>query len=126
MWPLLHQLDAGVGSLRINGTVSLDWLYLVESIAVLILIVFYFFYFPRLLGAVIAFGLRLWLWKSQNVYIEIGAIQWSILGGKIMFCDVRYVSRNMSVRVHRGQQTLLLRPSQASASQGPRHRDSGN
>ncbi len=96
-------LDTSVTTLRSSGNVKLDWLYLVESIAVLILILFYFFYVPRLLGGLLSWGLRLWLWKSHNAYIEIGAFQFSLLGGRIMFSDFRYVSRNQSLRIHRGE-----------------------
>jgi len=96
-------LDASVTTLRSSGNVKLDWLYLVESIAVLILILFYFYYVPRVLGGLLSWGLRLWLWKSRNAYLEIGAFQFSLLGGRIMFSDFRYVSRNQSLRIHRGE-----------------------
>lgn len=96
-------LDASVTTLRSSGNVALDWLYLVESVAVLILVLFYFYYVPRLLGGLLSWGLRLWLWKSHNAYVEIGAFQVSLLGGRIMFSDLRYVSRNQSLRIHRGK-----------------------
>lgn len=96
-------LDTSVNTLRSSANVKLDWLYLVESVAVLILILFYFFYVPRLLGGILSWAIRLWLWKSHNAYIEIGAFQFSLLGGRIMFSDLRYVSRNQSLRIHRGE-----------------------
>ena len=65
----------------------------------------YLFYFNRLFAAVVAFALRIYLWKSTNTYLEIGSLQISLLGGRILFKDVRYESRNMSVRILDGHVT---------------------
>ncbi|SCV73833.1 BQ2448_6263 [Microbotryum intermedium] len=91
-----------VSSLRSSGPSTLNWLFLVESLVVVILIVFYFFYFNRLLGFVVGWYLRRRYWKSTNSYLEIGGVSFSLLGGRINFSDVRYVSRNQSFRVVRG------------------------
>ncbi|KAL8281144.1 hypothetical protein RQP46_006502 [Phenoliferia psychrophenolica] len=96
---------ASVGSLRGSGPVSLNWLFLVESIVVIVLVIFYFFYLSRVLGLVVAAILRLLLWKSNNAYFEIGSIQFSLLGGRITFSDLRYISRNQTLRIVEGRIT---------------------
>lgn len=63
----------------------------------------YFFYFNRIVGIFVSFILRLLLWKSHNAYFEIGGISFSFLGGEIIFNDVRYISRNQSLRIARGE-----------------------
>jgi len=72
----------------------------------------YFFYFNRIVGIFVSFILRLLLWKSHNAYFEIGGISFSFLGGEIIFNDVRYISRNQSLRIARGEPTEagLARP----------------
>ncbi|ORY77194.1 hypothetical protein BCR35DRAFT_353168 [Leucosporidium creatinivorum] len=97
----LYARDA-VASLRGSGPAELNWLFLVENIVVIILILFYFFYFNRIVGIFVSFILRLLLWKSHNAYFEIGGISFSLLGGGIIFNDVRYISRNQSLRIARG------------------------
>ncbi|KAK4047646.1 Macrophage colony-stimulating factor 1 receptor [Microbotryomycetes sp. JL201] len=116
-----------VSSLRASGSIYLNWLYLVslfdpvvagkgsqltlgcvaqvENIVVVILIIFYFFYFNRIVGWVLATTLRRLYWKRNNSYFEIGGLSFSFLGGEIIFNDVRYISRNQSIRIARGHIT---------------------
>lgn len=62
----------------------------------------WFFWAPRVLGWLVARVLRLLFWKSHNAYFDIGAVQFSPLGGRIFFSDFRYISRNQSFRCLRG------------------------
>ncbi|GAA5906531.1 hypothetical protein JCM8208_000472 [Rhodotorula glutinis] len=96
---------SAVDALRGSGPASLNWLYLVECFVVFILVLFYFFYIQRVLGIVASWVLRLYFWRSSNAYFEIGALKISILGGRIQFNDLRYISRNQSLRVVRGHVT---------------------
>lgn len=118
-----RDLDS-VGALRASGPATLNWLFLVESCVIIVLVLFvsllsggrrstgnhtdgscnaqYFFYFSRVLGLVVAAILRLLLWKSNNAYFEVGSIQFSLLGGRITFSDLRYISRNQSLRIVEG------------------------
>lgn len=77
-------------------------MYLVESIVVIILILFYLFFFPRLLGYIVGFFLRFLLWKKYNAYFEFEALQVSPLGGRILFKDAIYCSRNQGFKVLKG------------------------
>jgi hypothetical protein len=89
-----------------------------------------FFWWNRLLGAVIGWILRQALWRSQHVWISFGtvvklasitvepaaekvnmprssteSIQFSPLAGRILFKNLRYHSSNMSFRVLKGHIT---------------------
>lgn len=75
----------------------------------------YFFYFNRIVGVFVSWVLRLLLWKSNNAYFEIGGISLSLLGGEIIFNDVRYISRNQSLRIVRGECSASVLTSDASA-----------
>lgn len=63
----------------------------------------YFFYLNRFVGIVVSLILRALYWRKSNAYFEIGAISFSLLGGEIIFSDVRYISRNQSIRVVKGK-----------------------
>lgn len=76
----------------------------------------YFFYLNRLVGIVVSFILRALFWRKSNTYIDIGGISFSLLGGEIIFSDVRYLSRNQSLRVVRGKLTILSGPLRTSSS----------
>lgn len=66
----------------------------------------YFFYFNRLAGIIVSAILRVLLWKSNNAHIHIGGLSFSVLGGRIILSDVRYISRNQSLRIVRAHITF--------------------
>ena len=72
---------------------------------IVLLITFYLSYLNRVVGYIIAFILRWFLWKSSNAYFECGAFQFSPLGGRIHVKDLRYHSRNQSLRILTGTVT---------------------
>jgi hypothetical protein len=64
------------------------------------------FYLNRVLGSLLGALLRWFLLWKQNVYFEVESIQFSPLGGRISFRDLRYYSRNQSLRVMSGDITF--------------------
>ncbi|GAA5960722.1 hypothetical protein JCM21900_000512 [Sporobolomyces salmonicolor] len=92
-----------VGGLRGSGPPTLNWLFLVECIVVIILTLFYFFYFNRLMGLLASWIFRILFWRSSNSHFEFGGLQISVLGGRIQFNDFRYISRNQSLRILSGK-----------------------
>ncbi|KAM0754575.1 hypothetical protein T439DRAFT_352583 [Meredithblackwellia eburnea MCA 4105] len=92
-----------IGSLRGSGYPLLNWLFLVENIVVVILVIFIFFYLNRVFGVVLAALIRFFTWRWSNAYIDVGSLQFSLLGGKIVFSDLRYISRNQSFRIIEGR-----------------------
>ncbi|KAI7718579.1 hypothetical protein KC353_g3660, partial [Hortaea werneckii] len=67
-----------------------NWVYLVEILVCGILALFFLFYFNRLFATVISYAIRAWTWHKYRAYIDISALQISLLGGRIFFKGIRY------------------------------------
>lgn len=80
-------------------------LFLIYAIAVVVVILFYLFYFGRLLAWFISLILRTILWRRFKVWVDIGSVQFSPLGGRLLFRDVRYVGENQSIGIVMGSIT---------------------
>ncbi|KAG8952761.1 hypothetical protein FRC04_003684 [Tulasnella sp. 424] len=78
---------------------SLNWLLLVLCIVIVIVVSFFLFYFNRLVAWTFAFFIRVFFWKSSNVWLECEGLQLSLLAGRIFIKDLRYHSRNESIRI---------------------------
>lgn len=89
--------------LGLNG--GFNWVYLVEVLVCGILALFFLFYFNRLFATVISYAIRAWTWHKYRAYIDISALQISLLGGRIFFKSVRYHAHNVTVLVHDGHIT---------------------
>lgn len=72
------------------------------TLVIAAVILFYLFYFGRLLASVLSFFLRTYLWRRHRIWIDIGSIQFSPLGGRLLFRDIRYVGENEQIRVTKG------------------------
>ncbi|KAI5463146.1 hypothetical protein BGZ63DRAFT_483629 [Mariannaea sp. PMI_226] len=59
-----------------------------------ILAVFFILYFNRVIGSLVSYGIRTWTWHRYRVYIDISAIQVSLLGGRVFFTGIRYHGAN--------------------------------
>ncbi|KAI7666782.1 hypothetical protein KC319_g6843, partial [Hortaea werneckii] len=82
-----------------------NWVYLVEVLVCGILALFFLFYFNRLFATVISYAIRAWTWHKYRAYIDISALQISLLGGRIFFKGIRYHAHNVTVLVHDGHIT---------------------
>ncbi|KAF2456119.1 hypothetical protein BDY21DRAFT_56378 [Lineolata rhizophorae] len=79
-----------------------NWVFLVELLICAILTVFFLFYFNRLFATLISYGIRAYTWHAYHAYIDIQALQFSFLAGRIFFKDFRYHAHNVTVLVHGG------------------------
>lgn len=82
-----------------------NWIYLVEILVCAVLSIFFLFYFNRLVGTIVSYAIRAWTWRKYNAYIDITALQISLLGGRIFFKSIRYHAHNITVFVHDGHIT---------------------
>lgn len=62
-------------------------------------------YFNRLFASIVSWGIRTWTWHQYRVYIDIQALQISILGGRIFFVGLRYHGNNETILVQNGHIT---------------------
>jgi hypothetical protein len=63
---------------------------------------FFLFYFNRVFAALVSYGLRAWTWHRYRLYIDITALQISLLGGRIFFTGFSYYGNNETILIHSG------------------------
>ncbi|KAI9811900.1 MAG: hypothetical protein M1827_005251 [Pycnora praestabilis] len=71
----------------------------------LIQTLFFLFYFNRLFATLISYGVRAYTWHKYRVYIDIQALQVSLLGGRVFFKGLRYHGLNETILVQGGHIT---------------------
>ncbi|KAF2658166.1 hypothetical protein K491DRAFT_690313 [Lophiostoma macrostomum CBS 122681] len=86
----------------LNPRDGFNWVFLVELLISGILTVFFLFYFNRLFATLVSYGIRAYTWHNFHAYIDIQALQISLLGGRIFFKDIRYHGHNETILVHGG------------------------
>ncbi|KAF2639590.1 hypothetical protein P280DRAFT_519000 [Massarina eburnea CBS 473.64] len=82
-----------------------NWVYLVELLICSILTIFFLFYFNRLFATLVSYAIRAYTWRTYRAYIDIQALQISLLGGRIFFKDIRYHGHNETILIHGGYVT---------------------
>ncbi|KAF1952360.1 hypothetical protein CC80DRAFT_596715 [Byssothecium circinans] len=81
---------------------AFNWVYLVELAICGILTIFFLFYFNRLFATLVSYAIRTYTWRTYRAYIDIQALQISLLGGRIFFKDIRYHGHNETIFIHGG------------------------
>ncbi|KIW08946.1 uncharacterized protein PV09_00860 [Verruconis gallopava] len=81
---------------------DLNWVLLVELLVSGIVAVFFFGYFDRLFATLVSYAIRAYTWRNFHAYIDIQALQISLLGGRIFFKELRYHAHNETIVVHSG------------------------
>ncbi|TDZ40573.1 Protein CSF1 [Colletotrichum spinosum] len=69
------------------------------------LAVFFLLYFNRVFGSLLSWGLRTYTWHRYRIYIDIQALQVSLLGGRIFFTGLRYHGNNETFLIQHGYVT---------------------
>ncbi|KAH7136449.1 hypothetical protein EDB81DRAFT_79652 [Dactylonectria macrodidyma] len=67
-----------------------------------VLSVFFLLYFNRLFASIVSYGIRTWTWHWYRVYIDVRAVQLSLLGGRVFFTGLRYHGENETFMVQHG------------------------
>ncbi|KAI1373674.1 hypothetical protein F4677DRAFT_214672 [Hypoxylon crocopeplum] len=70
-----------------------------------VLAVFFLLYFNRVFASIISYMIRAYTWHAYRVYIDIQALQWSLLGGRVFFTGLRYHGNNETILVQNGHIT---------------------
>ncbi|RAL66154.1 hypothetical protein DID88_005826 [Monilinia fructigena] len=63
---------------------------------------FFLFYFNRVFATLVSYGLRAWTWHQYRVYVDIQALQISLLGGRVFLKGVRYHGNNETILIQNG------------------------
>ncbi|KAJ9143905.1 Protein CSF1 [Coniochaeta hoffmannii] len=79
--------------------------FLAYSIVAGALTIFFLSYFNRVLASAISWLIRTWTWHQYRIYIDIQAIQLSLLGGRVFFTGFRYHGNNETILIQNGHIT---------------------
>ncbi|KAF9586262.1 hypothetical protein BGW38_007796 [Lunasporangiospora selenospora] len=88
-----------------NSTTAF-WSFLIYCLVVIFVAVFFLFYASRIFAQVLSKLIRWITWHRLKAYIEIESLQIAPLGGRILFKNVRYHSRNQSITILHGYITF--------------------
>lgn len=66
---------------------------------------FFLLYFNRVFSSATSWLIRTWTWHQYRIYIDVQAIQLSLLGGRIFFTGFRYHGNNETILVQNGHIT---------------------
>ena len=70
-----------------------------------LLAIFFLLYFNRLFGSIASYAIRAYTWHKYRVYIDISALQISLLAGRVFFTGLRYHGSNETFLVQYGDIT---------------------
>ncbi|KAL8762526.1 MAG: hypothetical protein Q9184_001486 [Pyrenodesmia sp. 2 TL-2023] len=79
-----------------------DWGYLLFLLVCGILSIFFLFYFNRVFATLVSYAIRTYFWRQHHVYIDIQALQLSLLGGRCFFGSFRYHGHNETILINDG------------------------
>ncbi|KAK0746529.1 hypothetical protein B0T18DRAFT_368981 [Schizothecium vesticola] len=83
--------------------------------------VIFLLYFNRVFASIVSWAIRTWTWHQYGVYIDIKALQISLLAGRIFFTGLRYHGNNETIVVQNGHITWaywLWRVREVNVGQG--------
>ncbi|KAJ5643306.1 uncharacterized protein N7484_005813 [Penicillium longicatenatum] len=81
---------------------SFNWFFLLWLIVCCILVLFFLLYFNRLFATLLSYGIKAYTWHYYRVFVDINALQISLLGGRIFFKGIRYHGVNETIFIHGG------------------------
>ncbi|CAK7266785.1 Macrophage colony-stimulating factor 1 receptor [Sporothrix epigloea] len=79
--------------------------FLAYMVTATLLALFFLLYFNRLFASLVSWALRTWTLHRYGVYIDIQAVQISLLGGRIFFVGFRYHGTNETILIQHGHIT---------------------
>ncbi|KAL2861092.1 putative fermentation associated protein (Csf1) [Aspergillus lucknowensis] len=89
-------------TLALTPDPSFNWFFFLQLIVSCILVLFFLFYFNRLFATLVSYGIRAYTWHYYRAYVDIHALQISLLGGRVFFKGIRYHGVNETIFVHGG------------------------
>ena len=79
-----------------------DWFYLLILLICGLLSILFLFYFNRVFASLLSYAVRTYLWKQYHIYVDIQALQISLLGGRCFFKGLRYHGHNETILINDG------------------------
>ncbi|KAF4471738.1 hypothetical protein FALBO_1339 [Fusarium albosuccineum] len=87
---------------RDTPTPKFNYEFLIFVALCCILAIFFLLYFNRVFASVVSYAIRAYTWHQYRVYIDVKAIQISLLGGRVFFTGLRYHGENETFMVQHG------------------------
>ncbi|KPI44078.1 Protein CSF1 [Cyphellophora attinorum] len=84
------------------GGGTFNWTWTIELVVCITLTIWFLFYFNRVFATLVSYGARAYAWKKLKVWVDIQAIQISLLGGRIFFKGIRYHGENETIYIQQG------------------------
>ncbi|KAI9778999.1 MAG: hypothetical protein M1839_007811 [Geoglossum umbratile] len=94
--------NSGLTAQSLKPNVQFNWVFLIELLVCSVLALFFLFYFNRLFATLVSYGIRAYTWRKFRIWIDIQALQISLLGGRVFFKGFRYHGDNETILVHGG------------------------
>ncbi|KAM6533371.1 Macrophage colony-stimulating factor 1 receptor [Fusarium falciforme] len=98
----LAALDNAIVVARDTKTPKFNYEFLIFVALCCILAIFFLLYLNRVFASVVSYFIRAYTWHQYRVYIDIKAIQISLLGGRVFFTGLRYHGENETFMVQHG------------------------
>lgn len=95
-------VDHGLAPRRLLPDSQFNWVYVVDLVVALIVTIFFLFYFNRVFGSVVAYAVRTYTWHKYRIYIDVQALQFSPLAGRLFFKGFRYHGHNETIVINDG------------------------
>ncbi|KAL6860273.1 Macrophage colony-stimulating factor 1 receptor [Amphichorda felina] len=92
-------------AIRAEAYPDFNYKFLIFLLLCGVLTIFFLLYFNRLFASIVSYGIRTWTWHKYRVHIDIGALQISLLAGRIFFTGLRYHGSNETFLVQHGYVT---------------------
>ncbi|KAJ4423695.1 Macrophage colony-stimulating factor 1 receptor [Gnomoniopsis sp. IMI 355080] len=77
-------------------------IFLGYCVGALALSIFFLGYFNRAFASLVSVAIRAYAWRAYGIYIDIQALQISLLGGRIFFTRLRYHGNNETILIQKG------------------------
>ncbi|ROT38645.1 fermentation associated protein [Sodiomyces alkalinus F11] len=85
-----------------SETPQFNGVFLAYLIVCSFLVTFFLLYLNRVFGSLVSLAIRTWSWHRYRIYVDIEALQVSLLGGRIFFTGLRYHGNNETFHVQHG------------------------
>ncbi|KAI3335863.1 hypothetical protein F4824DRAFT_462712 [Ustulina deusta] len=93
-----------MGSSSVGADVSFSE-FLGYTVVTGVLAVFFLLYFNRVVASIVSSAIRTYTWHRYRIYIDIQALQLSLLGGRLFFTGLRYHGNNETIIIQNGHIT---------------------
>ncbi|CAK7208123.1 Macrophage colony-stimulating factor 1 receptor [Sporothrix eucalyptigena] len=97
-------MDLDARALKANGA-RFSGVFLAYMVTATFLALFFLLYFNRVFASLVSWALRTWTFHRYGIYIDIQAVQFSLLGGRVFFVGLRYHGENETILIQHGHIT---------------------